>query len=206
VDELKYLRWFAEEEIKKELEAALGVAAVKVSGGLEEEIQILVDQGRLVQLDLPIEQLAQQIGAENVNLSGGRLKEGTQQYLVRTLNQFQSVDEIDDVIVSTKDGKPTYLRDIATVRQGYKERTAITRLNGEEAVEIAIYKEGDANTVTVSREVEKRLRRVRGILPDGYELVKVYDQSTFITSSFKTSGRPSSSPCRSPPLSSRHST
>jgi len=181
VDELKYLRWFAEEEIKKELEAALGVAAVKVSGGLEEEIQILVDQGRLVQLDLPIEQLAQQIGAENVNLSGGRLKEGTQQYLVRTLNQFQSVDEIDDVIVSTKDGKPTYLRDIATVRQGYKERTAITRLNGEEAVEIAIYKEGDANTVTVSREVEKRLRRVRGILPDGYELVKVYDQSTFIT-------------------------
>ena len=181
VDELKYLRWFAEEEIKKELEAALGVAAVKVSGGLEEEIQILVDQGRLVQLDLPIEQLAQQIGAENVNLSGGRLKEGTQQYLVRTLNQFQSVDEINDVIVSTKDEKPTYLRDIAAVKQGYKERTAITRLNGEEAVEIAIYKEGDANTVTVSREVEKRLRRVRGILPDGYELVKVYDQSTFIT-------------------------
>ncbi len=181
VDELKYLRWFAEEEIKKELEAALGVAAVKVSGGLEEEIQILVNQGRLVQLDLPIEQLAQQIGAENVNLSGGRLEEGTQQYLVRTLNQFQSVDEINDVIVSTKDEKPTYLRDIAAVKQGYKERTAITRLNGEEAVEIAIYKEGDANTVTVSREVEKRLRRVRGILPDGYELVKVYDQSTFIT-------------------------
>jgi HAE1 family hydrophobic/amphiphilic exporter-1 len=182
-EELKYLRRFAEEEIKKELEAALGVAAVKVSGGLEDEIQIFVDQGRLAQLDLPIEDLARQIGAENVNLSGGRLEEGTQQYLVRTLNQFQSVGEISNIIVSTKGGKPTYLRDIATVRHGFKERDAVTRLDGAEAVEIAIYKEGDANTVSVAREVERRLRRARRILPEGYELTKVYDQSIFITQS-----------------------
>lgn len=179
-EELKYVRRFAEEEIKKELEAVLGVAAVKVSGGLEDEIQILVDQARLAQLDLPVERLAGQIGAENVNLSGGRLEEGTQQYLVRTLNQFQSIGEINDIIVSTKDGKPTYLRDIAVVRQGFKEREAISRLDGREAVEIAIYKEGDANTVSVARDVEKRLGRIRRILPEGYELTKVYDQSTFI--------------------------
>ena len=182
-EELKYLRRFAEEEVKKELEAALGVAAVKVSGGLEDEIQVFVDQGRLAQLDLPLEDLARQIGAENVNLSGGRLEEGTQQYLVRTLNQFQSVGEIGNIIVSTKDGKPTYLRDIATVRHGYKERDAVTRLDGAEAVEIAIYKEGDANTVSVAREVERRLRRARAILPEGYALTKVYDQSIFISQS-----------------------
>ncbi len=180
-EELKFLRRFADEDIKKELEAALGVAAVKVSGGLEDEIQILVDQGRLAQLDLPIERLAEQIGAENVNLSGGRLEEGTQEFLVRTLNQFQSIDEISEVIVSTKDGKPLYLSDIATVRHSYKEREAITRLDGMEAVEIAIYKEGDANTVAVARSVESRLRHVRRLIPEGYELVKVYDQSTFIT-------------------------
>ena len=182
-EELKYLRRFAEEEVKKELEAALGVAAVKVSGGLEDEIQVLVDQGRLAQLDLPLEDLARQIGAENVNQSGGRLEEGTQQYLVRTLNQFQSVGEIGNIIVSTKGGKPTYLRDIATVRHGYKERDAVTRLDGAEAVEIAIYKEGDANTVSVAREVERRLRRARAILPEGYALTKVYDQSIFISQS-----------------------
>jgi HAE1 family hydrophobic/amphiphilic exporter-1 len=179
-EELKFLRRFAEEEIKKELEASLGVAAVKVSGGLEDEIQIFVDQQRMAQLDLPIGDLARQIEAENVNLAGGRLEEGTQQFLVRTLNQFETVDEIGDVIVSTKDGKPIYLRDIATVRHGYKEREAITRLDGQEAVEIAIYKEGDANTVAVAREVEKHLARARGVLPEGYRLVKVYDQSTFI--------------------------
>ncbi len=180
-EELKYLRRFAEEEIKKELEAALGVAAVKVSGGLEDEIQILVDQGKLAQLNLPVDRLAMQIGAENVNLSGGRLEEGTQEYLVRTLNQFQSVNEIGEVIISTKDGIPTYLKDIADVRHGYKERKAITRLDGEEAIEIAIYKEGDANTVAVAREVGKRLKRVNGILPEGYQLVEVYNQSTFIS-------------------------
>jgi HAE1 family hydrophobic/amphiphilic exporter-1 len=179
-EELKFLRRYAEEEIKKELEAALGVAAVKVSGGLEDEIQVSIDQGRLAQINVPIEQLSRQIGAENVNLSGGRLEEGTQQYLVRTLNQFQSVGEIDDVIVTTKGGKPVYLRDIATVRHGYKERDAITRLDGREAVEIAIYKEGDANTVAVAREVAKRLKRIRGTLPPGTDLVNVYDQSTFI--------------------------
>ncbi len=182
-EELKYLRRFAEEEIEKELEVALGVAAVKVSGGLEDEIQVFVDQGRLAQLNLPIEDLARQIGAENVNLSGGRLEEGTQQYLVRTLNQFQSIGEIGEIIVSTKGGKPTYLRDIASVRHGYKERDAVTRLDGEEAVEIAIYKEGDANTVAVAREIEKRMQSVRRIMPEGYRLVKVYDQSIFISQS-----------------------
>ena len=178
--DLKYLRRFSEEQIKKELEAATGVAAVKVSGGLEDEIQILIDQARMAQLKLPVETLARQLSAENVNLSGGRLEEGTQQYLVRTLNQFQSIDEIGDVIVSNQDGKPIYLRDIATVQHGYKEREAVTRLNGIEAVEIAIYKEGDANTVAVARAVERRLRRVNRILPENVELIKVYDQSTFI--------------------------
>jgi HAE1 family hydrophobic/amphiphilic exporter-1 len=182
-DELKILRRFAEEEIKKELEAAGGVAAVKVSGGLEDEIQVLVDQGRMAQLGLPIEDLARQLGAENVNLSGGRLEEGTQQYLVRTLNEFQSVREIGDVIVAQRNGTPVYLRDIATIVEGFKERQAVTRLDGQEAVEIAIYKEGDANTVSVAREVERRLARVRQILPAGVRLEKVYDQSTFIRQS-----------------------
>lgn len=183
VDRLKALRRFAEEEIKKELEAAKGVAAVKVSGGLEDEIQVLIDQARMAQMRIAVEDLASQLGAENVNLSGGRLEEGTRQYLVRTLNQFQSTSEIGDVIVSYRDGKPTYLRDVASVVQGYKEREAITRLNGEEAVEIAIYKEGDANSVSVAREVDKRAARLTGVLPKGIRLTKVYDQSRFIRQS-----------------------
>jgi HAE1 family hydrophobic/amphiphilic exporter-1 len=180
-DLLKYLRRFAEEEIKKDLESALGVAAVKVSGGLEDEIQVLVDQDRLSKLNLTIEDIAAQVGAENVNLSGGRLDEGIQQYLVRTLNQFTSVEEIGDLIIAQREGTAVYLREVAVVRHGYKEREAITRMDGVEAVEIAVYKEGDANTVMVARAVERRLRQVRRNLPPDLNLMKVYDQSTFIT-------------------------
>jgi HAE1 family hydrophobic/amphiphilic exporter-1 len=180
VETLKLLRRFGDEQLKKELEAATGVASVKVSGGLEEEIQVLVDEKRLAYLNIPIDKVVDVLSAENVNLSGGRLEQGTQQYLVRTLNQFQTVDEIQDIVVDQNQANPVYIRDIADVHEGYKEREAITRLNGREAVEIAIYKEGDANTVAVANEVKKQLKHIRKNLPAGVKLVKVYDQSTFI--------------------------
>ncbi len=179
-EELKYLRRYADEQIKKELEAALGVAAVRISGGLEDEIQVFIDQMKVAQLNLSIGTISGILRAENVNLSGGRLEEGTHQFLVRTVNQFKSIEEIGDVIVAQKNGAPIYLRDIATVRHGFKERQAVTRMRGTEAVEIAIYKEGDANTVSVAREVNKRLNRVKEIMPSGLKMMKVYDQSTFI--------------------------
>ena len=89
---LKSLRRLAEDRIKTELEAEEGTAAVKVSGGLEDEIQIRVDQHKLSQLGISIGQISERIRTENVNLSGGRLEEGSQRFLVRTLNEFQSVD------------------------------------------------------------------------------------------------------------------
>lgn len=177
---LKYLRTLSEDLLKKELESVPGVAAVKVSGGLEEEIQIEVDQGKLAQLNITIQQVAARLRRENVNLAGGSLKEGTHQYLVRTLNRFKSVDEIRDVILRTHSGSKIHLRDVANVIEGYKERKAVTRIDGVEAVEMAIYKEGDANTVAVARALKKRLRRVKEILPSGTTIKMVYDQSIFI--------------------------
>ncbi len=180
-ERLKQLRRFADEQLKKALESAPGVAAVKVNGGLEDEVQVLVDQQKLAQLGIPVARVVDVLRSENVNLSGGRLEEGIRQFLVRTVNQFETVDEIGDVIVEAREGRPVYLRDVATVRMGYKERKAVTRMNGAEAVEVAIYKEGDANTVAVARSVEDRMRRVEALLPEGMKLEKVYDQSRFIT-------------------------
>ncbi len=178
---LKTLRRLAEDRIKTDLEAQEGTAAVKVSGGLEDEIQIRVDQQKLSQLRLSIDQIAARIRAENVNLSGGRLEEGDQRFLVRTLNEFQTVDEFSDAIVGYVGNTPVYLRDVATVERGYKEREAITRVRGRESVELAVYKEGDANTVQVARRVDRRLESLRESLPENIELVTIYDQSKFIS-------------------------
>ena len=107
---LKYLRTYADEQLKKELESVAGVAAIKISGGLEEEIQIEVDQGKLHQVNLDIRAVANRLNQENVNLAGGNLKEGSSQYLVRTLNQFKSIDEIRDVILKTDQGSKNLLK------------------------------------------------------------------------------------------------
>src|SRR6056297_1353614 len=182
ISRLKGLRVLADEQFKRNLESSRGVASVKVSGGLEEEIQVNIDQQRLSYMNIPIETVTQILGAENVNLSGGRLEEGSQQYLVRTLNEFQSVEQIQNVVLARNQGSTIYMKDVAEVVQSYKEREAITRLNGAEAVEIALYKEGDANTVAVAELVNERMSEIRASLPSNMELEKIYDQSVFISS------------------------
>jgi HAE1 family hydrophobic/amphiphilic exporter-1 len=177
---LKALRRYAEEEIKKVFEPVEGVAAVKISGGLEDEIQIEIDQKKMAQLNLSLQQLSQRLAAENVNISAGRLEEGAQRYLVRTINQFSSVEEFGRLIVQPGTNRPVYLSDIARVRAGFSERQAIIRMNGKEAVEVAIYKEGDANTVSVADGVKTRLRSLMDELPEGMSIETVDDQSVFI--------------------------
>ena len=183
--DLKQLRRLADNELKDSLGGVQGVAAVKVSGGLDEEIQIRVDQQKLAQLNLSIEEIVRRIRAENINLSGGRLEQGNQRYLVRTVNEFQTVEEFSNTVVANLDLKPVYLRDIAVVERGYKDREAITRVNGEEAVELAVYKEGDANTVQVAKRVRSRLETLGDTLPDKLDLLVIQDQSTFIQQSIK---------------------
>ncbi len=179
-DSLRALRRHADEEIRRALEAGAGVAAITVSGGLEDEIQVLLDPRRLAQLGLSAEEVARRLQLENVNLSGGRLQEGSRQYLVRTVNAFETIEQIGDTILSVRDGRPLLLRDVAEVREGWREREAMTRFNGEEMVELAIYREGDANVVAVARELHRRLAALDSTLPPDLSLSVTYDQSVFI--------------------------
>jgi hydrophobic/amphiphilic exporter-1 (mainly G- bacteria), HAE1 family len=177
---LKRLRRIAEEQVQKMLEGVPGIAAVKIAGGLEDEVQVLADLPRLSQLGLTLEQVAERLRAENANLSGGRVDEGTVSYLVRTLNQFRSLEEVADTIVATRANRPVYVRDIAQVVAGHKEREAIIRIDGAEAVEIALYKEGDANAVSVAEAALARAQAVQKALPADLQITTLYDQSVFI--------------------------
>ena len=223
--ELMSLRRYADEDLKKRLEPVDGVAAVKVGGGLEDEVQVLIDQARLAQLRLPLETVISRLSQENVNVSAGRLEEGSQRYLVRTVNQFATIEDMRNLLISGAaagadnsaaqeaaaaasriassspeaaaaaaaanaaaqgdssapgGGLPIYLRDIATVQQGFKEREAIIRLGDSQAVELAIYKEGDANTVTVADAVHAALDQLRASLPADAQITIIEDQAVFI--------------------------
>jgi HAE1 family hydrophobic/amphiphilic exporter-1 len=137
---LKRLRWIADQTVKRDLEGVQGVAAVKVSGGEEEEIQVEVDAGRLSAVGLTLADVTRRLGEENVNLAGGSLTEGKSEYLVRATNQFLVPAEILDVILASRPDGIVRVSDVATVERGAKDREVITRLNGDEAVEIAVYK------------------------------------------------------------------
>jgi len=226
---LTALRRYADDDLKKKLEPVEGVAAVKVGGGLEDEIQVDIDQQKLAQLNLPIDTVIARLKQENINISGGRLEEGSQRYLVRTVNQFASVAEIGNMLVTTQsagggaaasaaeqmarvaaasgdassmaaaasvqsassaqgsvaNGMPVRLKDIAEVRQGHKEREAIIRLAGREAVELAIYKEGDANTVATADAIQKRLTEIKDQIPPDIEVTTIDDQSQFIRNAIR---------------------
>jgi HAE1 family hydrophobic/amphiphilic exporter-1 len=178
--QLKQLRRFADDELKKRIEPVAGVAAVKVGGGLEDEIDVSIDQQKLARLGIDINDVITRLRNENVNASGGRIEEGSQRFLVRTINQFRSLDEMRELLVALDNGVPIRLKDIAEVRQGYKEREGIVRIDGREAIELAIYKEGDGNTVSVAKAVKAQLGTLKESLPAGATLSTIEDQSVFI--------------------------
>ncbi|MFT6267279.1 MAG: HAE1 family hydrophobic/amphiphilic exporter-1 [Alphaproteobacteria bacterium] len=182
VVQMKRLRTFADEDIKRKLESVEGVASVRIGGGLENEVQVLINQERTSQLSISLTEIIQRLKDENVNASGGRVEDGSQEYLVRTINQFQSLDDMRNLYIATRQGVHIRLSDIAEVVDTYKERSSITRFNGFEGVEIAIYKEGDANTVKVAKAVSERLTAISDAIPKTYKLQQVYDQSLFIAS------------------------
>ncbi|MCW3173668.1 efflux RND transporter permease subunit [Shewanella subflava] len=178
---LKQMRTFAEEELKRRLEALSGVAAVRLSGGLEQEVHILLNQQKLAQLNLNADDIKQRINQENINLSAGKVIQSDKEYLVRTLNQFNSLEELGNVIVFRDGQTLVRLSEVAQISDAYKERTDITRIGSVESIELAIYKEGDANTVTVAKKLQAELEKINKA-DENKQLNIIYDQSEFIES------------------------
>lgn len=156
-DALTNLRWLAENRLERELEALEGVAAVEVRGGLEEEIRVTVDPDRLAAQKVAPSEVAARLTAENLNEAGGTLLEGSTEYIVRTVNEFRSVEEIADLAIVRRGNATIRLRDLAEVTAGSKKREVITRISGAEAVELAIYREAGSNIVQLAERVKGKL-------------------------------------------------
>jgi hydrophobic/amphiphilic exporter-1 (mainly G- bacteria), HAE1 family len=180
--ELGHTRYIAERELKQALESIEGVASASISGGLEDEIHIDIDEQQLSLLNIPITTVASRLAQENVNLSAGILKQKDSQYLVRTVNQFKTVEEIQDIIVEKRNDVLIKLSSVADVFRGYKERKVISRINGREGIEVAIYRAADANTVNVANAVMDRLEDIQAniLKPRGMDYMIITNQAKFI--------------------------
>jgi HAE1 family hydrophobic/amphiphilic exporter-1 len=179
---LARLRYSAEKELKKLLESTSGVAAIKVIGGLEEQIRIEIDEKKLAELGVPITEITRTLEQENLNRASGSLYDQDASYLVRILSQFKSVEEIRNIIIRNQGGRRIVLGDVADVYRGTKDREVIARLNGKESVELAVYKEADANTVTVAGALQQRLASLQkaNLMPKDVSYQIVFNQAEFI--------------------------
>ena len=155
--ELRRVRRIAELQVKRALEPIKGVAAVRVRGGLEEEIHVLLDDELLRRTGISIQNVIDRLRQENINVAGGTLTEGRTEYMVRTLNEYQDLQQMEDAIVTTREGRQIRIRDLGRVEWSNKERQITTRTDGRESVQLEIFKEADANIVALAARVKAAL-------------------------------------------------
>jgi HAE1 family hydrophobic/amphiphilic exporter-1 len=178
--DLQKLQEYAEDIIKPRLERMEEVASVTINGGLDREILVSIDSDKLRSNQLSFGQVSAALAGENVNLPAGTLKEGTINFLIRTLGRFESIQDIKEILISNIRGKKIYLGDIAQVEDTFKERNSITYVNGKPGIMVSLQKESGKNTVTVAKRVFKELENIQKLLPDDISITPVFDSSDFI--------------------------
>ncbi|UCC49399.1 MAG: efflux RND transporter permease subunit, partial [Gemmatimonadota bacterium] len=178
--DLWQLKELSENVFKRRLEQIDGVAQAAVAGGLEREIHVAVDPGRLEALGVTIDQVSLALDAANYSAPGGTIRRGRYRYALRALGEFQTVEEIGETVVGRGEGgSVVLLRDVAAVEDAFADRETIARYNGRESVGLLLYKEAGANTVQVAERVDEVLDLLREEYPD-VELAVASSQSGFI--------------------------
>ncbi len=175
VDELKKFAEILEDEI----EAIGEVSKVDIQGINSKEIQINVDIHKLESFELGFTDLENAVNYENMSISGGEVKLGDTRRSVRVIGEFETVDEIKNIIVKNEKGNIVYLRDVAEVKEDYEEVSSYARLDDQPVVSLQVIKKGGENILDATKKVEDVLAiaKAKHILPENVEVSITNDQS-----------------------------
>ncbi|MBN1272462.1 MAG: efflux RND transporter permease subunit [Candidatus Aminicenantes bacterium] len=183
------LKEMIEDEVAARLERIDGVASAQVFTMDVREILVDIDRTALESFGLSLDQIMMALRAENLNLPAGHIVERHTEYLVRTLGEFRTIDDIRNTVVgSTALGQPLHLRDVADVRDGLKEHRFSGRIQGQNGVFYFISKRSGANTVLVAEAVKKELARIQETLPPDISFYPFMDQSDMIQQVIRQTG------------------
>lgn len=173
---LRRLKDFAE-DLRDRFEAVQGVLEAKIVGGLEREIHVLFDLDRVAFYNVPFSSLLSSVERGNVNQPGGSMDIGSSRYLVRVPEDFKHPAEINNIVAFVRDGRPVYLRDLATIADANKDPLSLSRIDGKASVTILIKKRSGENIIRISDEVAAIVAEMRDVLPRNLSVDLTADQA-----------------------------
>ncbi len=180
---LRELTEIADKQIKQRLESVRGIGSVQIVGGRRREIQIWLDADKLQAYRLTIDQVRNAIRAQDVEVPGGRIDQGPNELVLRTLGRVENVRDFEKLVIAAVNGTPVYLRDIAKVEDGFEEPRSLARQDGTSAVSLLVRKQSGTNTVRVADTIKERLAELGAQLPPDIHAEVIRDQSRFIKAS-----------------------
>ena len=184
---IETLLTFFEEFVKPEFERVPGVGAVNYFGGTEQEMHVVVDPAALAARQITITEFVAAIDRENRNYSGGDFDEGKRRYVVRTVGEYGSPEDIEEVVVAIRSGVPVHVGDVATVAFGFAKPRAKAFYYGQQMIVFNTIRQTGANVLEVMEGVKSTLADVNEDLmaPRGLQIVQVSDETNYIYSAIK---------------------
>ena len=189
MDDTIALKDLVDDKITDRLKRLNGVGSVMVMGGDEREIQVQMNYLKMQELGIPSNAIVSSLGAQNLNLPAGIIDEGQREFMLRSLGEFDSVEDIESTIVGTTSyGEPVHLRDVAEVIDGKKETRSYMRTDRKQGVALMITKQSSANTASVSKIVKKELEQIAKELPSNIVFYPIMDQGKQVSTVIAATG------------------
>jgi cobalt-zinc-cadmium resistance protein CzcA len=184
---LEELRSIQDWIIKFNLQTVPGVTEVLGIGGHEKQYQVDVDPANLLRYDLTLHEIIERIESNNLNVGAQFIEKNAEELIVRSIGLATGIDDLNNIVVKTEDGRPVYLRDVANVKIGGAIRRGLQTRNGEgEVVAGMAVKLFGSNASAVIQRVEDKIVEINGIMPEGVHIVPYYQQKDIVESSVKT--------------------
>lgn len=176
---------FVEDNVADKLESVDGVASVTVTGATDRIIEIRLNPTKMSGYSLDLSDIVGAVALQNNNFASGSISASAKDMTIRTLGEFESLRDIENVTITTKTGEVIHVRDVAEVVDTFDEDTGYARLNGENAISISISPESDANTVDVVDGIEAALENIRSQHPK-FTYNMTMEQASYIENSINS--------------------
>jgi HAE1 family hydrophobic/amphiphilic exporter-1 len=175
---------FVDDFIKPELERVPGVGQSNFFGGRQRELQVLVDPAKLAVRRVTFNELGAALERENRNYSGGDFDEGKRRYTVRTVGEYRSPEDVENIVIAVRDGVPIYLRDVGRAELGFRKASERVYQKGEQVIALNAIREPGSNVMDVMAGIRDTVERLnRDLLnPRGLSLIQAYDETEYVQS------------------------